>query len=137
MKCDSPAEHAPLAEACCRLIDEYSFKERVIVECFDLPALEIIKSIDPEIKTAALFEPTFEAIVLSDQRSSIKQQRSAHQRSHSIIGSHASHSFKKQKTQDCAVAVWTVDDPTWIERARSMGIDALITNNPAAMLAHR
>ena len=26
MKCDSPAEHEPLAKACCKWIDEYSFK---------------------------------------------------------------------------------------------------------------
>src|ERR1041384_2426876 len=43
MKCDSAAEYAPLAEACCRLIDEYGLKERVIVECFKLPALTILK----------------------------------------------------------------------------------------------
>jgi glycerophosphoryl diester phosphodiesterase len=44
-----------------------------------------------------------------------------------------------QKAKDAGlhVAVWTVDDPVWIERAKKIGIDALITNNPAAMLAHR
>ena len=42
MKCDSPAEYKPLAEACCRMIEEYSFKERVVVECFQLGALEIL-----------------------------------------------------------------------------------------------
>src|ERR1051326_2440713 len=59
MKCDSPVEYGPLAEACCRLIDEYSFKARVVVECFQLPALEVVKEIDPEIKTAALFDRVF------------------------------------------------------------------------------
>jgi glycerophosphoryl diester phosphodiesterase len=32
------------------------------------------------------------------------------------------------------VAVWTVDDPSWIERARTLGIDALITNNPSKLI---
>src|SRR5215203_4591210 len=45
MKCESPAEHKPLAQACCRLIEEHSLKERVIVECFDLCALEIVRQI--------------------------------------------------------------------------------------------
>jgi glycerophosphoryl diester phosphodiesterase len=35
------------------------------------------------------------------------------------------------------VVVWTVDNPEWIERARSRGIKALITNNPARMLRQR
>src|ERR1051325_11314997 len=59
MKCDTMAEQAPLTEACCRLIHEYRLKDRVIVECFKLPALGILKQLDPEIKTAALFEPSF------------------------------------------------------------------------------
>jgi glycerophosphoryl diester phosphodiesterase len=29
--------------------------------------------------------------------------------------------------------VWTVDDPKWMNRAVRFGIQALITNNPAAM----
>ncbi|HEU4932855.1 MAG TPA: glycerophosphodiester phosphodiesterase family protein, partial [Pyrinomonadaceae bacterium] len=65
MKCDSPNEYAPLAEACCRMIDDYDFKERVIIECFQLPALREINS---DIKTVALFEPSISnPSVLSDQ----------------------------------------------------------------------
>jgi glycerophosphoryl diester phosphodiesterase len=44
---------------------------------------------------------------------------------------------EKAKQAGLQVAVWTVDDPAWIARAESIGIDALITNDPAAMLAHR
>src|SRR6185503_4319061 len=69
MKCDSPSEQQPLAEACARAIDEHSLRERVIVECFQLPALKLLKEIDREINTVALFEPTFtNPSVLSDQR---------------------------------------------------------------------
>ena len=57
MKCDSPSEHAALAEACCRLADEHSLKQRLIISCFDLAALEVVKNIDSEIKTAVLFQP--------------------------------------------------------------------------------
>src|SRR4030095_11333732 len=31
MKCDSPAEYAPLAEACCHMIAEHGLKERVMI----------------------------------------------------------------------------------------------------------
>ena len=110
MKSDSASEHAPLADACCRLINEHSLKQRVIVSCFDLPVLKVVKNIDSEIKTAAL------ALHHRLARKDL---------------------IDKAKLLGWIVAVWTVDDPGWIERGRSSGVDALITNNPAAMLAHR
>jgi len=134
MKCESRSEHLPLAQACCRLVNAYSLKQRVIVECFDLAALPIVKSIDPEIKTAALFEPAFS---LSDQRI-VDETISA---GASVLAPHrrlARQSLvEKAKLAGLQVVVWTVDDPSWIAHARSIGVDALITNDPAAMLAHR
>jgi hypothetical protein len=35
------------------------------------------------------------------------------------------------------VAVWTVDDASWIERARTDGIDTLITNVPQLLARER
>ena len=46
-----------LAEACCRLVEEYRLKDRVIFECFKHSALKTIKIIDPRLRTAALFQP--------------------------------------------------------------------------------
>jgi len=31
--------------------------------------------------------------------------------------------------------VWTVDDPRWVQRAKRLGIHALITNTPEKLLA--
>jgi glycerophosphoryl diester phosphodiesterase len=138
MKCDSASEQRSLAEACARAIDEHSLKDRVLVECFQLPALKILKEIDPEIGTVALFEPALtNPSVLSDQRI-IKQAMD--------VGAIALALHRRlarerlmQKAKDAGlhVAVWTVDDPRWIERARAAGIDALITNNPEAMIRAR
>jgi glycerophosphoryl diester phosphodiesterase len=138
MKCDSSSEHQALAEACAKTIDEHALKERVIVECFQLPALSILKEIDPEIKTVALFEPAFtNPSVLSDQRI-IKQTLDVGAAALALHHRLARESLvQKAKEAGLHVAVWTVDDPAWIERAKKIGIDALITNNPAAMLAHR
>ena len=129
MKCDSPAEHRPLAEACCRLIDEFSFKERVVVECFQLPALNVLQEIDSDIKTAALFDRAF-----TDQRIITRATEigaiavALHHRlaRKSLV--------EKSKQAGFHVAVWTVDDPAWVQHARELGIDALITNDPARML---
>ena len=137
MKVDSAAEHLPLAEACCRLIDDYSFKRRVFVECFDLKALEVVKNIDSEIKTAALFQPTISRPSLSDQQI-IDQAKAVGASALALHYRLARESLVKKATEEeLRVALWTVDDPAWIARAKSMGIEALITNNPAAMLAHR
>ena len=138
MKSDSASEHTPLAEACCRLISEHSLKARVIVSCFDHAALKVVKSIDSEIKTAALFEPSLSNLpVLSNERvinQAIAVGASALALHHRLARKQL---VEKAKLLGWGVAVWTVDDPAWIERARSIGVDALITNNPAAMLAHR
>lgn len=138
MKCDSRSEHRPFAEACCKLIHEYSFKERVIIECFDLTALEVVKNLDSEIKTAALFQPALSTpSVLSDQRlidRTTAVGAAAVALHHRLTRERL---VQKAKLAGLRVAVWTVDDPAWIERARLLGVDALITNDPAAMLDHR
>jgi len=138
MKCDSPAEQRPLAEACVRAIDEHSLRLRVVVECFQLSAIKILKEIDPDIKTVALFEPSFtNPSVLSDQRI-INQAMDVGAAALALHHRLARENLvQKAKAAGLHVAVWTVDDPTWIDRARTIGIDALITNNPAVMLSHR
>ena len=138
MKCDTAAEQAPLAEACCRLVNEYDLKDRVIVECFKLPALAILKQLDAEIKRAALFEPSFSTpSVLIDQ--SIINQATAVGASYLALHYRLARKglVETAKLAGLQVALWTVDDPSWVESARAMGIDALISNDPAAMLAHR
>ena len=138
MKCDAASEQRALAEACVRAINEHSLKDRVIVECFQLPALKILKDIDPEIKTVALFEPAFtNPGVLSDQRI-INQARDVGAAALALHHRLARESLvRKAKDLGLHVAVWTVDDPAWIERARATGIDALISNDPAKMLRVR
>lgn len=137
MKVDSASEHAPLAQACCKLIDEFSYKQRVFIECFDLRALEVVKNTDSEIKTAALFQPTFSRPSVLDEQ--IIEQAKAIEASAVALHHRLAHEplVRKALDADLRVAVWTVDDPAWIARAKSMGIDALITNDPAAMLIAR
>lgn len=133
MKCDSPAEQRPLAEACVKAIREHSLKERVVVECFQLPAIKILKEIDPDIKTVALFDSA-----LTTNQRIINQATEVGASALALHHRLARESLvQKAKAAGFHVAVWTVDDPVWIERARRIGIDALITNNPAVMLGHR
>ena len=133
MKCDSPSEHVPLAQACSQLIADYSYKERAMIECFDLKALQVLKNIDHEIKTVALFQQS----LFPEQR--VIEKALAIEAAAVALHHRLASEPLVQKARDAGlhVAVWTVDDPAWVERARSTGIEALITNDPAAMLAHR
>jgi glycerophosphoryl diester phosphodiesterase len=137
MKCHS-FERARLAEACCRLVNDNSLKHRVIVECFDLAAIETVKRIDREIRTAALFEPALTTAPILSERRLVDKAKAVgvdeialHYRlvSNRIV--------ENAKLAGLTVVVWTVDNPAWIKRAKTIGIDVLITNDPARMLAHR
>lgn len=123
----------------CRILETHSVRERVIVECFDLSAIEEVKRIAPEIKTAALFEPNLRnpGSLLSD-RGLVERAKAAG------AGEIALHyRLANKKTVEAAreaglkVIVWTVDDPNWLARAREFGIDGLITNDPALLIRHR
>lgn len=135
MKCDSAREYGPLAEACCALIAERDIRDRVLIECFQLPALAIVRKIDPRIKTVALFEPSVATpSVLSDQ-SIINKATDVGAAALALHHRLARRSLvAKAKAAGMHVVVWTVDDPSWVERARTMGIDALITNDPSALI---
>ena len=137
MKCDSAEEYTPLARECSWLIEEYGFKDRVIVECFQLAAIALVNRFDAGIKTAALFEPSLSTPVLRDRR--VIERAKAVSASYLALHHRLARQslVEKAKLAGMKVALWTVDDPAWIERARTIGIEALITNDPAAMLAHR
>jgi len=114
-----------LPELCCRMVREFGFEERTIVECFDLNVLRPI-----QLRTAALFEPRIYA-----ERFIVERTLEV---GATVVALH--HRLAKPALVERAraagltVVVWTVDDPGWVERARSMRIEALITNDPARML---
>ena len=138
MKSESDQREA-LAQTCCDALAQTRLKDQVVVECFDLAAVELVKAIDPTIKTAALFEPTFRNTPLA--RSATKMIDKALAVGADEIALH--HRLANARTIEMAhsanlnVVVWTVDDPKWISRANANGIRALITNDPALMIERR
>ena len=118
MKCVS-SERTQLAATCCRSITEHSLRERVIVESFDLAAIEAVKSIEPSIRTAALFEPKFSnaSSLLTGQRL-VDRAKSAGADEIALHYKIASRRLiSKAQLNGLTVVVWTVDNPDWIERA--------------------
>ncbi len=132
------AERENLASACCALLNQSQLKNRVIVECFDLPSIQLLKQIDSSIKTAALFE----------LRICRPASRDGHRLVEDALAVSADeialyHRLADPKTIALAkhkglrVAVWTVDDVSWIKRANSTGVDTLITNQPERLVRER
>lgn len=115
-----------LPNLCSQLVHEFGFEGRVIVECFDLTVLEKVTA----LKKAALFEPRiYTEQSLIDR--SLKVGASMLALHHRLAKSPL---VEKAKLAGLRVVVWTVDDPAWIARAQAMGIEALITNDPATMI---
>jgi glycerophosphoryl diester phosphodiesterase len=135
MKSES-AQREALATACCQMINESALKDRIIVECFDLPAIEHVKRIDASIKTAALFEPSISTPPLFAARRIVDAAKAVSADEIALHHRLASPKvIEKARSAGFNVVVWTVDDPSWIQRGIELGVTALITNNPSLMLA--
>ena len=122
-----------------RAIKKHAISERVIVSSFDLSLVQAVKAIDSSIRTAALFEPKVSLPATLIRRGRLIHMAQAAE-ADEICLHHtlASHRLTEQaRKSQLEVVVWTVDNPEWIERAKSRGIKALITNDPAGMLRSR
>ncbi|MDQ3474548.1 MAG: hypothetical protein M3447_12515 [Acidobacteriota bacterium] len=137
MKADAGAGMELAAEVV-RLIQLTTIRSHVVVECFELSLIERVKAIDPSIRTAALFEPKLSQPATLVPRNLAELARSV---GADEIALH--HSLARRRIIDQAlhlnqrVVVWTVDNPAWIAKAQTLQIYALITNNPAPLLAAR
>ncbi len=132
MKCER-SEARTLASAVARQVRAHGALDRSIVESFVLDALHEIKEIAPEIKTAALFEPT-----LTRPRPSIKRmiEQAIKVRADEIALHHSlagRRSVESARRAGLPVVVWTIDSPAWARRARDYKLRAVICNDPARM----
>src|SRR5262245_1302820 len=116
-----------LIEECCRLVEQYDLKDRVVFECFEHSVLQTVRNIDPAFKIAPLFQPPA-SFILKRARTIGANEIALHHRLAS------KRLLQKARLADLKVVVWTVDDPAWVKHARAMDVHALITNNPAALI---
>jgi glycerophosphoryl diester phosphodiesterase len=138
MKC-AAQEGAALAAKVAKLSRASRLSDRIVVESFDLSAIAEVKRLDAGIRTAALFEPklsrpisTVRRLKMVDTALAVGADEIALH--HTLAGPRV---IEKARQEGLEVVVWTVDDPQWIARARTLGVKALIANDPASMLRHR
>jgi glycerophosphoryl diester phosphodiesterase len=136
MKCTAQ-ESDDLARAVASLIDEYSFTDRVVVESFHLASIAAIKRLDTRFRTAALFEPKLSRPLPSMLNIMAKAEACGADELalHRTLATRRI--VEEAHRRGMNTVVWTADRPAWIRRARLYGIHAIITNDPAGMLAQR
>ena len=126
-----------LAAEVARLVCASSLLDRVVVESFALDSIAEIKRIDARIRTAALFEPS----LLRPRPSYARMIEQATLSGADEMALHRSlanrNAVEEARRRGLEVVVWTVDSPTWVERAIAYGVSAIITNDPARMRARR
>jgi len=138
MKADE-ADATALLKAVVREILNARLPDRVVVSSFDLNAVALVKECDAAISTAALFEPRLSRPISTIRRRQMIELALEHGANeialhHSLVSDRV---IQKAKSAGLPVVVWTVDARKWIPLARRLGLKALITNNPAALLRTR
>jgi glycerophosphoryl diester phosphodiesterase len=136
LKC-APADALSLARAVAVELKKMPKLDRVIVKSFSLSVIPIMRTLMPQIATAALFAPEIMRVLRRPRYMlAVAEQLGANE-----VSLH--HSLASAKVLDnaaragLAVTVWTVDGVRWIRKARRHGIRALITNDPGRLLAKR
>jgi glycerophosphoryl diester phosphodiesterase len=110
-------------------IRKHGLESRVILQSFDFRALRIMQGLAPEIALSALYEGA--PRVLTDI---------AHEAGTGIVAPQFNLVTQEQvRTAHAAglqVMTWTPNTPQAWDRLIAAGVDAIITDDPAALLAH-
>jgi glycerophosphoryl diester phosphodiesterase len=135
MKCETDDDVSGLVDAVCREIAESTLLERIIVKSFRLGVIPRTQAVLPGIRTAALFAPKVMRLLRKEKYliNIARELGADHLSVHKALISRQL--VKKAEKVGMPVTVWTVNTPRWIPRARKLGVFAVITNDPATMLA--
>lgn len=136
LKCRD-AEVAELTKAVCRAIEKSDLIGKIIVKSFKLAVIPRVRVLCPFVRTAALFAPKIMTILRKEKHLvNIAEEFGADE-----ISIHFSLStqklMKKAEQRNLPVTIWTADSPRWVKRGIKLGLNAIITNNPAPLLAKR
>lgn len=127
-----------LARSTAQLIKDHNLRQQVIVVSFDLKLIALTKHIDSSLRTGALFAPSRNAATMIRKRQMVAAASDSGADEvllHRVLASRRIVELAAER--ELRSVVWTVRDPKWVRRARSWGIHALITNNPAKLRGAR
>lgn len=136
LKCGE-AEVEKLSKAVCDVIGRSPLKPQIIVKSFRLAVIPFIKALCPDVRTAALFAPKVKAI-LRKEKYLVKIAAEFGADEISVHYSLATKKLmKKAEHFGLPVAIWTANSPRWVKRSAKLGVQSIITNNPAKLLEKR
>jgi glycerophosphoryl diester phosphodiesterase len=118
------------ADMLLRVIDRHNLRSRVIVQSFDFRTLVAMKKLAPDIRLAALDEDPKLGDFVSVARSAGAQIISPDQTLVTPSQVLAAHHAGLQ------VIPWTADTPAQWDALIAAGVDAIITDDPAALIAY-
>ena len=133
----SPADSDSLVKAVCGLLRDSPQLSQTVVKSFSLSAITKVRCHLPEVQTAALFAPKIMDLLRRKKHIvPLAREFGAHQLSlhRSLAGRGL---VTRAADAGMPITVWTADSAKWINRCQVMGIKALITNDPARMIAAR
>jgi glycerophosphoryl diester phosphodiesterase len=125
---DSPDEACAIEVM--RVIDDLRLRDSVLVSSFNWLSIERVRELAPDVRTGFLTHPAI------DPRAALAYAR---QTGHTFVLPHAyalvdvGEGFVEQAHADgVRVGTWTVDVPDDIAQLFAWGVDAVVTNDPAA-----
>lgn len=130
-------EIVALVEAVAQAIEFTKLLPQIVLKSFTLEAVREAKKTIPELRTAALFAPKLTDF-LHRPNYLIERTREFRADELSLHHSLATRKFmERARRKNMPVTIWTADNPAWVRRASALGIYAIITNNPARLIAER
>ena len=135
LKIDGAASSSDLVRAVADAIVQFGFQERVVAVSFELPAVAAIKSLNSSIRTGALFAPQRRPGVSWRAESILNAATECGADEllpHRLLA--RPKLLEKARARHLPVVVWTVDDQAWVSRAKTLGVHALITNDPEKLV---
>jgi glycerophosphoryl diester phosphodiesterase len=134
LKCEA-TETTDLVEKVVSEVRAHALERRVVIESFTLAAVSEVKRIAPDLRTSAAFERRLGRPLITP-RALLRQARACRADELALARSLVSRRMiTAARDYGLPSVVWTVDHPSWIARARALGLQAVITNDPARMRA--
>ena len=131
------SDAASISTAVAEVIESSGLISQVIVKSFDLEFIQHFRNRLPLVKTASLFTPKVKTVLNKEKRLIRVSSELGVDRISLHFSLATKRLMRKAYENGLPVTIWTVDSPRWIKRAIELGIDHIITNEPAQLLARR
>ena len=137
LKSDEGQDLGDLVRSVSEVIRDSPLHDRIVVKSFRLAFIPLLRALCPDVKTAALFAPKIMTILRKEKYTvDLAAEFGADELSlHYTLATR--NLMKNAEKRGLPVTIWTVNHPRWLRRGIKFGVKAIITNDPARLLAKR